>query len=132
MEIVIGIISVIIAFLTYQKTFHSKPPEPIEEKENLFINYKLAQNLSLQVQKLIEEHINKNNAGQLEMFPNITFQKYLDIMKSEYEKCLSDKLYEDLKKLPLTKSAIETMMKSLNEQSNALTQIKNQILFLVN
>jgi hypothetical protein len=33
-----------------------------------------------------------------ELYPNITFQSYLNVAKDEYERSLSDKLYDDLSK----------------------------------
>jgi hypothetical protein len=134
--VVVSIIGVIIAYMTYVNTF-KKPapvfdqPEPKETKENLLAHYRVAQTLSKDVQLLLEKYINQNNAGDVEMFPTITYQKYLDTLKAEHEKCLSDTLYTNVQNLKLSQENIDSMQKSISTQSDVLSQIKNQFLLMV-
>ena len=127
MEIFIGIAGLIIAWLTYHKTFNSKPDE---ERNNLLGIFMATQKLHLEVQSLLQKYIDENNGANHELYPNITFQKMLDVYKQEYQKGLSDKIYQELKNEIYTKSNIATLQNSIETQHNALLQFKNQLLFL--
>lgn len=130
MEITIGIIGLIIAWMTYHKTFISSQNID-EEKNNLLGIFKATQNLHLEVQSLIQKYINENNGANHILYPNITFQQYLDLAKQEFEKSLPDESYNNLKNNKnLTKSNIMSLLKMIETQNNALTQFKNQLLFL--
>jgi hypothetical protein len=128
-EIVIGIVGLWIAIKTYQKSFSSKLPEPKEEKDNLLANYKMTQRLSLEVQQQILSYIEKGY-GDKEMYPNITFKQFLIIAKDEFDKSLSDKLYNDLRDLPMTKSNIASMLNMIETQNESLTELRNQMILL--
>lgn len=130
MEILIGVASLFIAWLTYHKTFNAKPDE---ERNNLLAVFKVTQKLHLEVQFLIQKYIDENDGASNELYPNITFQQYLNIAKQEYEKGLSDKVYEDLKNNKVyTKSNIATFQNMIDTQHNALMQFRSQLLFLNN
>ncbi len=129
MEVFIGIAGLLIAWLTYHKTFNSKP-DVSEEKNNLLAVYKSTQTLSLEVQSLIQKYIDEKDGANKEMYPNITFQDFLHIAKDEFDKSLSDKLYNELKNQTYTKSNIATLLKMIETQSNALIELRNQLIFL--
>lgn len=132
MELFIAFLGLIIAWKTYQITVKPKIVEPIEEKNNLLLNYKATQSTSLEVQRLIQEYIDDKNGGNEEMYPGITFQQFLDTMKSEFDKSLSDKLFNELKEnKDLTKSIIASMLKMIETQHNALLQLKTQLIFYI-
>ncbi|MBP1222909.1 hypothetical protein [Flavobacterium sp. 1355] len=128
MEIFIGVAALLIAWLTYQKTFNSKPDE---ERNNLLAVFITTQKLHLEVQSILQKYIDDNDGANHELYPNITFQKMLDMYKQEYEKGLSDKVYNELKNNEIyTKSNIATFQNMIDTQHNALLQFKNQLLFL--
>src|SRR5688572_29913091 len=129
MEIVIGIVGIWIAWMTYKKSFPSKPIEPKEEKDNLLAHYKMTQRLSLEVQSQIMQYIDKGN-GDKEMYPNVTFQQFLSLAKDEFDKSLSDKFYEELKQAIYTKSNIESMQRMIEQQNTQLTELRNQMIML--
>lgn len=117
MEIIIGIIGLIIAWMTYHKTFISSQNID-EEKNNLLSIFKATQNLHLEVQSLIQKYINENNGANHIVYPNITFQQYLDLAKQEFEKSLSDESYNNLKNNKnLTKSNIKSLLKMIETQT---------------
>ncbi len=130
MEILIGIAGLLIAWLTYHKTFNTAPN--VSEDKNNFLGYfKATQKLHLEVQTIIQKYIDEKDGASHFLYPNITFKQYLDQAKIEFEKGLSDKLYKDFESNnTFTKSNYETFLKSLEVQNNALTQFKNQLLFL--
>ena len=130
MEILIGIAGLFIAWLTYHKTFNSTP-NTAEERNNLLAVFITTQKLHLEVQSIIQKYIDDNNGAEHLLYPNITFQQYLNVAKVEYEKGLSDKIYQDLKNnKEYTKSNIVTFQNMIDTQHNALFQFKNQLLFL--
>lgn len=121
MEILIGLLALIIAILTFKFSFFRKPKE---ELEHLKIQFRTTQNLSIKVQKELAIYITKNNASNEVLFGNVTCSVYLTKMKESFEKNLSDKLFNNLDELKLTKSIILSMTKSLEEQFNALLQVQ--------
>jgi hypothetical protein len=129
MEIFIGIVGLLIAWLTYQKTFHSVP-DTTEYKENMLAVFITTQKLSLEVQSLVQQYIDEKDGANKEMYPNITFQEFLHIAKDEFDKSLSDKLYQDLKGKDFTKSNIETLLRMIETQNNSLIELRNQLIFL--
>lgn len=124
MEIAIGIVGLLIAWFTYQKTFLSKPKEEIE---NFLLHFRSTQSMSKKVQTKLKEYAEMNNAWDKDMFPNITFAKYIDTMKESYEKNLSDKLIKDILNEKSSKSIIISMTKSLEAQLEALNILDAQI-----
>lgn len=128
MEIIIGLAGLLIAWLTYQKTFNAKPHE---ERNNLLAVFKVTQKLHLEVQSMVQKYIDDNNGTDHLLYPNITFQQYLNVAKEEYKKGLSEKVYEDLKtNKHYTKSNIATFQNMIDTQHNALLQFRSQLLFL--
>jgi len=128
MEIFIGIASLIIAWLTYHKTFNSKPDE---ERNNLLGIFIVTQKLHLEIQSLLQTYIDENDGANHELYPNITFKKTLELYKQEFEKSLSHKIFQDLKNNQIyTKSNIATFQNMIETQHNALLHFKSQLLFL--
>lgn len=132
-EIVIGTVGLIIAFLSYRRSFKPTPvAEPIEERENLKAYFLMVQKTYLQTQSLVETYIIQNNADQDFMFENVTFSYYLQKMKSEFDRCNSNEVYKNTLTLPLSKSNIDSMMGSLKIQYDSLMQIKFKMEVLLN
>lgn len=128
MEVFIGIAGLIIAWLTLQKTFYSKPNE---ERNNLLGVFIATQKLHLEVQSLLQKYIDDNDGAEHFIYPDITFQHLLDMYKKGFEKDLSDKVYQDLKNNEIyTKSNIATFQKLIDKQNNDLLMFRNQLLFL--
>ena len=130
MEIFIGVAGLLIAWLTYQKTLNSKP-DVTEERNNLLGVFIATQKLHLEVQSILQKYIDENNGANHQLYPDVTFQKMLDMYKQDFEKSLSNKVYEELKNNEnYTKSNIATFQNMIDTQHNALLQFKNQLLFL--
>lgn len=128
MEVFIGITGLIIAWLTLQKTFYSKPNE---ERNNLLGVFIATQKLHLEVQSLLLKYIDDNDGAEHFIYPDITFQHLLDMYKKGFEKDLSDKVYQDLKNNEIyTKSNIATFQNMIDKQHNDLLMFRNQLLFL--
>lgn len=86
----------------------------------------MTQKLSLEVQSMIKEYVDKGH-GNKYMFEGITYLQYLNLQKSEFDKCLSDKVYENLNNITLNKHHIDSMLSSVKGQYGALQQIKHQM-----
>lgn len=123
---ILTVICTYIGLKSYDKTFDIS-----EDRNNLLGVFKATQKLHLEVQLLIQKYIDENNGANHELYTNITFKQYLNVAKEEYEKGLSDKVYDDLKNNQIyTKSNIASFLKMIETQNNALTQFKNQLLFI--
>lgn len=130
-ELIIGGIGLIIAIATFvqsQKAQEIKFTEPIEEMDDLRVNFLMNQKMSLEVQALIENYIRKNQCSDELFFQNMTFSKYLEFIKNNYEECLSEKVYErTLSNKMYTRPIIASMSSSLQNQTNNLMLVKNYI-----
>lgn len=127
-EVIIGIIAILIAIATYkqgQKTQEIKFPKPIEEMNNLKAHFRMNQKLSIEIQNMLEKYINENQAAKEIFFENMTFSKYLDYVKSEHESCLSENVYETISEPIYTRSNIESMLASLQNQNTNLLMVRN-------
>jgi hypothetical protein len=111
---------------TYYKTFDTS-----DEKNNLLAVFKATQRLHLEVQDILQTYIDAKNGADHQLYPNITFQDYLDRSKIEFKKDLSDKTFDYIKSLNLTSSNIASMLKLLENQNYALIQFKSQLIFLL-
>ena len=128
-EITIAVIGIVIALATYiqaQKPTEIKLPEPKEELESLKVHFLMNQKLSLEIQEILEDYINENNASEKLIFENMSFSRYLNFVREEHENGLSDKAYQMLS-LQLTRPIIESMSLSLQNQYNNLTMVKNML-----
>ncbi len=128
-EITIAVIGIVIALATYiqaQKPTEIKLSEPKEELESLKVHFLMNQKLSLEIQEILEDYINENNASEKLIFENMSFSKYLNFVREEHENGLSDKAYQMLS-LQLTRPIIESMSLSLQNQYNNLTMVKNML-----
>lgn len=127
-EVIIGIIGIVVAIATYkqgQKPQEIKLPEPIEEMNNLKAHFRMNQKLSIEIQNMLEKYINENQAAKEIFFENMTFSKYLDYVKSEYESCLSENVYETISEPIYTRANIESMLPSLQNQNTNLLMVRN-------
>lgn len=123
MEIVLSIVGILVAIVTFYFSYYSKPTE---ELNNLKAQFRVTQQLSKSVQNNIEEYANRMNSWEHPIFEGITFRAYLNQMKKSYEENLSNKLFNELSRLKLTKANIESMTKSLESQQSALLQIQTE------
>lgn len=105
------------SWITYRRTFFSKP---IEEKENLLALFKSTQKLSLKLRNEIIQYATENNKMDSYMFEGISFSKYISMMEVSYNENLSDQLYQKIKNMELSKSNIASMTESLEKQIEAL------------
>lgn len=121
---IIAIIGLVIALITFIWQFYFNPKE---EYSHLKVQFKANQRLSLQVQRKLEQYINKYDAGDQYLMPGITYQDYLLQMRKSFEENLSDRLLKELDSLKLSKSNIDSMVKSLEVQHTALSQIDSQL-----
>lgn len=128
LEIILAILGLLIAWLTYKKTFFS---EPIEEKEHLLVQFRATQTLSIQVRQLLEEFTIINNCQHEQMFPGISYQTYISKMESSYQENLSDALYDRILNGKLPKHILLSMGRSLEKQYEDLSKMKIQFELLL-
>lgn len=117
---IIAVLGLIVAWITFRKTFFSKPKE---ELQHLKIQFNMVKTLMEEVILQIETHIRINGAKDKLMFDNITFGKYLELTKEHYSKSFSDDMYRFLDNPKITKPNIESMIKSFENQLTNLQQI---------
>lgn len=128
-EIIIGVLGLLIAWFTYQKTFLDKPKEEIE---HLIIQFRATQSTSLKVRNQLIELVNSQNIGENEIFSGVTFNTYIKLMTETYDKNLSDELLENTLKLNPSKAILKSMTNSLEKQLAELIQTENMIYAWVN
>ena len=126
---IIAIIGVIVAVITFIYQFHLKPKEKLS---HLKIQFKATQRLSLQVQEELRKFIEKYDAGDQFLMPGITYQAYLAKMERSFDENLSDRLLKEVESLKPSDYTIDSMLKSLETQFEALSQIDTQLRTILN
>lgn len=119
--IVTGVVGLIIAFIALKKDHYSKPTE---ELNHLKLQFQMTKTLSEKVQQQLESYIELNNTGNNLIFHNVTYSKYLSMMKDNYDQSLTIDRYNQLDTLKFTKSNILSLTKSLETQFTALQQVE--------
>lgn len=126
---IIAIIGVVIAIMTFIYQFYRNPKEKFS---HLKIQFKATQRLSLQVQAELREFIEKYDAENQFLMPGITYQAYLAQMERSFNENLSDRLLEEVESLKPSDNTIDSMLKSLETQFEALSQIDAQLRTILN
>lgn len=126
---IIAIIGVIVAVITFIYQFHLKPKEKLS---HLKIQFKATQRLSLQVQEELRKFIEKYDAGDQFLMPGITYQAYLAQMERSFDENLSGRLLKEVESLKPLDNTIDSMLKSLETQFEALSQIDAQLRTILN
>ena len=96
------------------------------------IQFKATQRLSLQVQEELRKFIEKYDAGDQFLMPGITYQAYLAQMERSFDENLSDRLLKEVESLKPSDYTIDSMLKSLETQFEALSQIDTQLRTILN
>lgn len=92
------------------------------EKKHLLILFKSNQMISKRIHEKLGKFIEEFNASTAIAFPerNLTYGTCLEMISEEYKLCLSDELYESVKKGKISKPTLLSMTDSLNKQNEAL------------
>lgn len=127
-SIIIGFVSILIAFIAFKKDHYSKP---VEELENLILHFNMTKALSEKVQQRIQDYIEKYNASDRLMFNGITFHKYLELMKENYKESFTTEKLDLLNSTQLSKATIKSLTDSLQLQFTNLLQVENMMKALI-
>ena len=123
-EITVGILGLLIAWFTYQKTFLDKPNEEIE---HLKIQFRATQTTSMKVRTDLIRLSKVYGMGSSELFQGITMYSYIRLMKETYEKNLSDELLDNMLTLKPSRSLLKSMISSLEKQHSELVTLETMI-----
>lgn len=123
-EITVGILGLLIAWFTYQKTFLDKPKEEIE---HLKIQFRATQNTSMKVRNDLIRLSQVYGMGSSELFQGITIDNYIRLMKEAYEKNLSDELLDNMLTLKPSRSLLKSMISSLEKQHSELIMLETMV-----
>jgi hypothetical protein len=126
---IITIIGVVLAIIPIIYQFYLKPKEKFS---HLKIQFRATQRLSLQVQAELREFIEKYDAEDQFLKPGITYQAYLAQMERSFDENLSDRLLKEVESLKPLDNTIDSMLKSLETQFEALSQIDAQLRTILN
>jgi len=128
-EITIGILGLLIAWFTYQKTFLEKPTEEIE---HLKIQFRATQATSMKVRTDLIRLSQVYGMGSSELFQGMTIDNYIRLMKETYEKNLSDELLDSMLTLKPSRSLLKSMISSLEKQHAELITLETMVSATVN
>lgn len=123
-EITIGILGLLIAWFTYQKTFLDKPKEEIEL---LTVQFRATQATSLKVRNDLIKLSRDYGFGSSELFPGMSIDKYIRLMTESYEKNLGDELLTKMLELKPSRSMLKSMISSLEKQHAELINLETGI-----
>ncbi len=118
------LIPVLITFILYYKDKSTR-----DERKHISIAFKANQILSKRIQENLSKFIEDYNAYNTiaNSDENITFGTYLEILKEEYNKNLTDEVYQSLLNLKLPKPTLQSMIDSLNKQTDALIEVETKM-----
>ncbi|QNN44490.1 hypothetical protein [Pedobacter roseus] len=123
-EITIGILGLLIAWFTYQKTFLDKPKEEIE---HFTIQFRATQTTSVKVRNDLTKLSKEYGMGSSELFPGTTIDRYIILMTDSYEKNLSDELLTKILETKPSRSLLKSMTSSLEKQLAELITLETGI-----
>lgn len=123
-EITIGILCLLIAWFTYQKTFLDKPKEEIE---HLKIQFRATQATSMKVRTDLIRLSQVYGMGSREFIAGITIDNYISLMKQTYEKNLSDEVLENVITSKPSRSLLKSMISSLEKQHAELITLETMV-----
>ena len=131
--IFLTIIGLIIAFLTYRRTFSPPPKQPFNDDILAFkAHFKMVQRIHLDTQQLIEDFIKKHHCGNEKMMNGFTYNQFLEEMEEAFQNSNSDKVLENALDKISSKPQIDQLMKELDTQYNTLNPIYQQMKILIN
>jgi hypothetical protein len=128
-EITIGVLGLLIAWFTYQKTFLDKPKEEIE---HFLVQFKATQSTSIKVRNQLIAMVETQDIGEDEIFKGVTFNTYIKLMKETYDKNLSDELLSNVLGMNPSKVILKSMTDSLEKQLAELIQLETIIFARLN
>ena len=123
-EITIGILGLLIAWFTYQKTFLDKPKE---EMEHLKIQFRATQATSMKVRTDLIRLPQVHGMGSTDLFAGITIDNYISLMKQTYEQNLSDGLLESVITSKPPRSLLKSVTSSLEKQHAELITLETMV-----
>ncbi|WPQ61879.1 hypothetical protein SIO70_26305 [Chitinophaga sancti] len=128
-EITIGVLGLLIAWFTYQKTFLDKPKEEIE---HFILQFKATQATSVKVRNQLISLVDIQHIGESDIFQGVTFNTYIKLMKESYDKNLSDELLSNILTMNPSKAILKSMTDSLEKQLAELIQLETMIFARLN
>ncbi|WBL45174.1 hypothetical protein PBT90_20015 [Algoriphagus halophytocola] len=94
--IFLTIIGLIIAFLSYRRTFSPPPKHEIDDDIPAFTaKFKLIQTIHLETQQLLKDFIQKHDCGNEKMMEGFTYYQFLEGMEEAFPNSNSDKVLEN-------------------------------------
>jgi len=123
-EITIGILGLLIAWFTYQKTFLDKPKEEIE---HFTVQFRATQTTSFKVRNDLTKLSKEYGLGSSELFPGMTIDRYIILLTDSYEKNLSDELLTKILETKPSRSLLKSMTSSLEKQLAELITLETGI-----
>lgn len=118
--IIIGIVSIGISLWIIKLQFYSKPKR---ELEHLKLQFRINQELSLNIKKNIEELIDMYGLGNNYIFEGMKYQTYYELLIKHYNESLSHERYSDLDLFKKNREAILSATRSLENQFSNLNQV---------
>jgi len=131
--IFLTVIGLIIAFLSYRRTFSPPPKQPIEDDVLVFqARFKMVQKIHLETQQLLREFIEKHDCGDEKMRDGFTYSQFLEEMEKAFPDSNSDKVLENALSNLTNKPQVDQLMGELDIQYNALNPVYKQMRILIN
>ena len=123
--LILAVIGIIYSNKTYKKDHIDKPQE---EKLHLLAQFRATQTLSNNVYRDLYNYVEKHNAFEEFMWPDITYNTYLESIRNSQKENLSDELYEKVLNMQdIPSMTIASMCKSLETQFDALNLMQTEI-----
>ncbi|WP_439490307.1 hypothetical protein [Algoriphagus sp.] len=130
--IILTIIGLIIAYLSYRRTFSPPPKQPIDDDIFAFqAHFKMVQRIHLETQQLLRDFIKKHDCGNEKMMNGFTYIQFLEEMEKAFPNSNSDQVLKNVLPSLTSKPMVDQLMKELDNQYDALNPIYQQMKILI-
>lgn len=120
-----GIIGGIAGIYGVAAYFKDHVKKPSDHKLTLAAQFKVNQNLALEIRESLIQYSLKHDALNYDLFKGVTFGAYISLLTKTLDNDLNDKALSRLLETELPDGAFESMASSLNTQFTNLSSVKN-------
>lgn len=124
--LIIGVVGLIIAYITFKNTYIK---EPKEDLTYLIDQFNFAERSTLELISAIEVYASENNCYQIELMQGLSFQQSITFLKNAHAVLFTEANKTGLAKASLGKMETTGLSKRIEAHINGIQDIKTHLNF---
>ncbi|TCC92417.1 hypothetical protein EZ428_11905 [Pedobacter frigiditerrae] len=123
------VLGTLVAIITYQKTFHKRPTDEIE---NLISRYAFAKELNEKVLLKLQQYASENQSASQHFMQGITFQKGINILneaKAQIFNAENDQIFKDVNQMKIYGKQGENMLRTIEAHITHVCEVQTHFNF---